>query len=59
MKAFGQGVSWAFLYYLLTAIMKALGHSGTVSPAVAGFLPIAAFLYAAVHSLRKSYRWYS
>lgn len=59
MAAFGYGILWAFIYYGLNALLRALGHSGSVSPLVAGILPVLVFLAASMHYLRRSYRWYS
>jgi lipopolysaccharide export system permease protein len=59
MKAFGYGTLWAIVYYAVTAMMRALGHSGTVSPFVASYFTLAVFAVIAAYYLRKSYRWYS
>ncbi len=57
--AFGYGILWAIGYYAVTAVLRALGHSGNISPYIAGVFPILAFAFIAAHYLRKSYRWYS
>lgn len=59
MKAFGYGTLWAIIYYAASAMLRALGHSGTVSPFIAGYFPLVAFAVVAAYYLRKSYRWYS
>lgn len=59
MQAFGRGVFWAFAYYAFMATTKALGHSGTMSPLLAGILPLGVFLVIATYYVRKSTRWYS
>lgn len=59
MSAYGYGTTWAFLFYGLSALFKALGHSGSVAPMAAGLLPDAAFLVISVYCLRRSYGWYS
>lgn len=59
MSAFGYGISWAFAYYLVTAVTRAFGHSGSLSPMVAGILPMVVFAVAAVHYFRRSYRWFA
>lgn len=59
MGAFGYGVFWAFLYYGCSALFRALGHSGTISPEIAALLPVVLFFFVALHYLRRSYRWYT
>ncbi|MCX7716793.1 MAG: LptF/LptG family permease [Candidatus Sumerlaeaceae bacterium] len=59
MSAFGRGVVWAFGYYIVSAVFQAFGHSGAVSPYVAGTLPSIAFALAAAYYFRQSYRWYA
>ena len=59
MKAFSYGTLWAIVYYAASAMLRALGHSGTVSPFVASYFPLVAFFVIAAYYLRKSYRWYS
>jgi lipopolysaccharide export system permease protein len=59
MSAFGRGVTWAFAYYMVSAVLRAFGHSGAVSPYVAAVLPSIAFSLAAAYYFRQSYRWYA
>lgn len=59
MTAFGYGVMWAIAYYGVNAVLRAFGHSGTVTPLFAAFFPLVVFSFAALHYLRRSYRWYS
>jgi lipopolysaccharide export system permease protein len=59
MSAFGYGILWAVGYYALNALITALGHSGSVNPYIAAWLPNFVFLFVAVHHLKKSYRWYA
>jgi lipopolysaccharide export LptBFGC system permease protein LptF len=59
MTIFGYGIAWAVAYYLVNAIMQALGHSGRISPLSATLLPTIAFLFMAAVYLRKSYRWHA
>lgn len=56
---FGYGIAWAVAYYLVNAVMQALGHSGTISPLMATALPTAGFFVMAVVYLRRSYRWHA
>jgi lipopolysaccharide export system permease protein len=59
MTAFGYGVFWAFLYYGFNALLRAMGHSGSVSPLMAGMIPIIGFFIVAIVMLRRSARWYA
>jgi len=59
MSAFGYGIGWAFAYYGLTAMLRAMGHTGTISPYTAGLLPAIIFASVAFYYYRHSYRWYS
>jgi lipopolysaccharide export LptBFGC system permease protein LptF len=59
MAIFGYGIAWAVAYYLVNAIMQALGHSGRISPLSATLLPTIGFLITAGIYLRKSYRWHA
>lgn len=59
MQAFGMGVLWAVGYYALTAVMRALGHTGTLPPTLAAVLPQILFFVMTIHYLRRSLRWYN
>ncbi|MCX7018718.1 MAG: LptF/LptG family permease [bacterium] len=59
MTIFGYGISWAFAYYGLAAFLRAMGHTGSISPYTAGLVPAAVFIVVAVYYYRHSYRWYS
>ena len=59
MHAFGMGVLWAVGYYALTAVMRALGHTGTLPPALAATLPQILFFVFTIHYLQRSLRWYN
>lgn len=59
MIIFGYGIGWAVTYYLVNAVMQALGHSGSISPGTATIAPTIGFLILAIHYLRRSYRWHS
>lgn len=59
MSAFGYGILWAFLFYAATAFAKALGHSGRLSPFMAGNIANIVFAIIALRYLRRSYRWHS
>lgn len=59
MTLFGYGIVWAFAYYGLTAVMQAIGHSGTLSPYIAAFLPFAVYAALAAYYMHRSSRWYA
>ena len=59
MQAFGMGVLWAVGYYALAAVMRALGHAGTLPPSLAATLPQILFFVMTIYYLQRSLRWYN
>ncbi|MBX7243914.1 MAG: LptF/LptG family permease [Candidatus Sumerlaeaceae bacterium] len=59
MTAFGYGVAWAFGYYALSAICRALGHAGSLSPYLAVTVPTVVYVFIAARYFQRSYRWYN
>ncbi len=59
MKIIGIGISWAVVYYLVNALLQALGRSGTIPPAAATVLPTVVFAVIALFLMRRSYQWHA
>lgn len=59
MTLVGYGIMWAVAYYLMNAVLQALGHSGSVGPWAAALLPLMVFGIASIYYLRKSYQWHA
>ena len=59
MAIIGYGISWAVGYYVINAILQALGRAGTVSPSFATIAPTILFAFAALWLMRRSYQWHA
>lgn len=59
MRIIGIGISWAVAYYLVNALLQALGRAGTISPAAATIAPTVAFAVIALFLMRRSYQWHA
>lgn len=57
--ALGYGLGWSMALYAAMAFFAALGHTGAISPLAAAWAPLVIFGIAAIHYVRKSYRWYA
>jgi len=59
MAIVGYGISWAVAFYVISAVLQALGHSGTLAPVVATVVPTVIFVSIALHMMRRSYQWHA
>lgn len=59
MTIIGYGITWAAAYYIVNAVLQALGSAGTISPYTATILPLAAFAAIAFWLMRRSYQWHA
>lgn len=59
MKIIGIGISWAVAYYLVNAVLQALGRAGAISPAAATIVPTLVFAVIAIFLMRRSYQWHA
>ncbi len=59
MTIIGYGIAWAAAYYLVNAILQALGSAGTISPYLATVGPLVAFGVIAFWLMRRSYQWHA
>lgn len=59
MTIIGYGIGWAVIYYIMNAVLQALGRAGSVPPEVATILPAIVFTGIAVWLLRRSYQWHA
>lgn len=59
MAIIGYGIVWAVVYYLINAMLQALGRAGSIPPAAATILPTIAFAIIAMYLMRRSYQWHS
>jgi lipopolysaccharide export system permease protein len=59
MTIIGYGIGWAAVYYIVNALLQALGSAGTVPPAVATVVPLLVFAGIAFWLMRRSYQWHA
>jgi lipopolysaccharide export system permease protein len=59
MTIVGYGIVWAVAYYLVNAMLQALGRAGSIPPTVATIVPTIAFAIIAVYLMRRSYQWHA
>lgn len=59
MAIIGYGIAWAAGYYVLNAVLQALGSAGTVDPLVATVVPLVIFAVVAFWLMRRSYQWHA
>lgn len=59
MAIIGYGIAWAAAYYIINAVLQALGNAGTVPPFVATVVPLVVFAGIAFWLMRRSYQWHA
>ncbi len=59
MQIIGYGISWAVAYYLVNAILQALGRAGSIPPVAATIVPSVIFALVAFYMMRRSYQWHA
>ena len=59
MTIIGYGIGWAVIYYIMNAVLQALGRAGSIPPGMATILPAIVFTFIAIWLLRRSYQWHA
>lgn len=59
MTLVGYGIGWAVAYYIVNAILQAMGASGAVTPVIATVVPTLFFAVVAIFLMKRSYQWHA